>query len=157
MLWKNKNEFTFEGKEYEAEDTVTKCLEESRRWTEVVAAAKVETGARNQRPRDGKAWTVPENGRVKCNIGISWSKATCMVGLGWIVRNSEGDTMLHSRRDFNGVSSLLEARRLGLIWAAESMNSHKLQKVSFELEDYELVGSVNRPKAWPAFQRTMRS
>ena len=32
------------------------------------------------------------------------------------------------------------------------MNSHKVQKVCFELEDYELVGSVNKPKAWPAFR-----
>ncbi|CAN6931637.1 unnamed protein product, partial [Brassica oleracea] len=31
------------------------------------------------------------------------------------------------------------------------MNFHRLQKVCFELEDYELVGSVNKPKAWPAF------
>ena len=152
MLWKNKNAFNFEGKEYEAEDTVTKCREESRRWTEVVATAKAETGNRNQRPRDGNIWIVPKSERVKCNIGISWSKVTCMSGLGWIVRNSEGETLLHSRRTINGVSSLLEARRLGLIWAAESMNSHKLQKVCFELEDYELVGSVNKPKAWPAFR-----
>ncbi|XP_013607847.1 PREDICTED: uncharacterized protein LOC106314531 [Brassica oleracea var. oleracea] len=152
MLWKNKNAFNFEGKEYEAEDTVTKCREESRRWTEVVATAKAETGNRNQRPRDGNIWIVPKSERVKCNIGISWSKVTCMSGLGWIVRNSEGETLLHSRRTINGVSSLLEARRLGLIWAAESMNSHKVQKVCFELEDYELVGSVNKPKAWPAFR-----
>ncbi|XP_013690321.2 uncharacterized protein LOC106394286 [Brassica napus] len=152
MLWKNKNTFNFEGKEYEAEDTVTKCREESRRWTEVVTAAKAETGNRNQRPRDGNVWKVPESERVKCNIGISWSKATCKAGLVWIVKNSEGETLLHSIRDINGVSSLLETRRLGLIWAAESMNSHRLQKVCFELEDYELVGSVNKPKAWPALR-----
>ena len=118
----------------------------------VTASAKAETGNRNQRQMNGKGWTAPETGRVKCNIGISWSKATCMAGLGWIVRNSEGQTLLHSRRAFNGVSSLLEARRLGLIWSAESMISHRFQKVSFELEDHELVGSVNRPKAWPAFR-----
>ncbi|KAG5384519.1 hypothetical protein IGI04_035989, partial [Brassica rapa subsp. trilocularis] len=118
----------------------------------VKAKAKAETGSRNQSQMNGKGWTVPESGRVKCNIGISWSKATCMADLGWIVRNSEGQTLLHSRRAFNGVSSLLEARRLGLIWSAESMISHRFQKVSFELEDHELVGSVNRPKAWPAFR-----
>ena len=127
MLWKNKNAFIFEGKDYEAEDTVMKCREESRRWTMVTAEAKAETGSRNQSQMNGKGWTAPESGRVKCNIGISWSKATCMAGLGWIVRNSEGQTLLHSRRAFNGVSSLLEARRLGLIWSAESMISHRFQ------------------------------
>lgn len=41
--------------------------------------------------------------------------------MAWIVRNCEGNSVIHSRRSFNGVSSLLEARRLGLILATESM------------------------------------
>lgn len=35
LLWKNKNAFVFEGKEYEAEDTVAKVFAEVRRWFEV--------------------------------------------------------------------------------------------------------------------------
>ena len=72
--------------------------------------------------------------------------------MGWIVRNNSGDAMLHSRRAFNGVPSLLEAKRLGLIWAVESMVSHRVPNVSFEIEASELVGSLNRPNAWPAFR-----
>lgn len=89
---------------------------------------------------------------MKCNIGISWIKKTRVAGMGWIVRNSEGVTVLHSRRAFSGVLSLLEAKRLGLVWAAESMLSHKIQRVRFEVEDWEVVGAVNRPKAWPAYR-----
>ncbi|XP_018487613.1 uncharacterized protein LOC108858142 [Raphanus sativus] len=122
MIWKNKNAFMFEGKEYEAEETVAKCFEDSKRWTE--ALEREECDKRNKvigANRDNKV-------------------------------NGDGETMLHSRRAFNGVESLVEARRLGMIWTIESMTHHRLQNVTFEVEAYELVGVVNRPKAWPAFR-----
>lgn len=101
--------------------------------------------------RGNKVWVAPMEGRLKCNVGISWAKDKNLVGVGWIVRNGDEETMLHSRCAFNGVESLVEARRLGMIWAIESMTHHRLQNVTFEVEACELVGVVNRPKAWPAF------
>lgn len=38
-----------------------------------------------------------------------------------------------------------------VVWAIESMISHKMQRVVFALESSFLVGVVNRPKAWPSF------
>lgn len=32
MLWKNRNSFVFEGKSYDAEDTVCKIKEDARQW-----------------------------------------------------------------------------------------------------------------------------
>lgn len=40
MLWKNKNAFVFEGKEYDAETTVPMCFEDFIRWFDVLAASK---------------------------------------------------------------------------------------------------------------------
>lgn len=152
FLWKNKNSFTFEGRDFDAVDTVTKCREEARRWFEALEAANRETREKNCRARKAEVWKPPERGKVKCNIGLSWIKKTSLAGVSWIVRSSDGATLLHSRRAFNGVPSLLEARRLALIWAAESMGAHKIANVSFEMEDSEVVGVVNKPKAWPALR-----
>ncbi|CAN7049241.1 unnamed protein product [Brassica oleracea var. botrytis] len=74
------------------------------------------------------------------------------MGASWIVRNEHGDVLLHSRRAFGNVNSLAEGRFLGLMWAIESMASHRLHKVIFETEAMDLVGVVLRPKAWPAFR-----
>lgn len=99
-----------------------------------------------------KVWKAPEIGRLKCSVGVAWDKKSKLVGLGWLVRNAEGSTVLHSRRAFNGAQSLLEAKRLGLLWSAESMISHRIHKVTFELKYTELKGSFNRPKEWPAYR-----
>ena len=39
-----------------------------------------------------------------------------------------------------------------MIWAIESMASHRLNKVIFETEDADLVGAVKRPRAWPFYR-----
>ncbi|CAN6848281.1 unnamed protein product [Brassica oleracea] len=48
--------------------------------------------------------------------------------------------------------SLAEVRHLTLIWAIESMASHRVNKVIFETEDVELVGAVKRPRVWPSYR-----
>lgn len=55
-----------------------------------------------------------------------------------------------SRRAFNGIGCLLEAKHLGLVWTIESMVSHKINTVIFEVEAPELVGVTMRPRSWPA-------
>lgn len=60
--------------------------------------------------------------------------------------------ILHSRRAFGGMCSMIEAKHFGLLWAMESMCSHKVQKICFEVEAPELVGAVVKPIAWPAFR-----
>lgn len=152
MIWKNKNTFCFEGREFAAEDTVAKCFEDSKRWFDALEEAKVTDSDMNRRSVAKKIWKNPTRNKVKCNIGISWSKETKLAGTGWIVRTNNGGTLLHSRRAFSGVASLMEAKRLGFIWALESVISHRLHNIIFEIEADELVGAINRPKAWPAFR-----
>lgn len=89
---------------------------------------------------------------VKCNIGIKWSKRKRELGAAWILRNSEGSVLLHSRRSFVGVESKDEAHFLSLAWAVESMISHKCRRVYFALEGGVLVQAINSPKAWPSFK-----
>ena len=60
--------------------------------------------------------------------------------------------MIHSRRAFSGINSLLEDKQIGLVWAIQSILSHKIANVCLEIEASELVGVVNRPGAWPAFR-----
>lgn len=71
----NKNAFAFEGKEYDAETIVVKCMEDSKHWLEITNAAKAEEFEISRRQRNKMGWKAPERGRFKCNIGISWSKA----------------------------------------------------------------------------------
>lgn len=59
---------------------------------------------------------------------------------------------MHSRKAFSNIRSLQEGKLLSFVWAAESMFSHKLNKIIFSFEAVELLGALLRPKAWPNFQ-----
>ncbi|KAL0668951.1 hypothetical protein Bca4012_031655 [Brassica carinata] len=47
---------------------------------------------------------------------------------------------------------LRRRERESLLWAIESMQSHHVTKVIFEVDFADLVGAVTKPKAWPAFR-----
>ncbi|KAG2332536.1 hypothetical protein Bca52824_003716 [Brassica carinata] len=135
------------------EATVNKIQDDCRHWFEVVQAGEnSKVGSRNLH-LNGNRWRPPSAGKLKCNLGIAWSKGKSLAGTSWIVRDARGEVLMHSRRRaFSGIHSLLEAKHFGLTWAIESMLSHKIVNVCLEIEASELVGVVKRPKAWPAFR-----
>ncbi|CAN6803503.1 unnamed protein product [Brassica oleracea] len=151
MLWKNKNAFEFEGKEYAVEATVEKIKDDARQWFEVHLPTV--NNEETCRRRNSKVqWKAPSAGILKCNVGVAWTKSTKLAGAAWFVRDSREVVQLHSRRAFSGIDSLVEAKHLALVWAIESMAFHKINKVFFEVEAPDLVGAITRPRAWPAFR-----
>ena len=83
---------------------------------------------------------------------MKWSNVKKELGAVWILRNSEGTVLLHSRRSFLGVWTKDEAFYLSLAWAIESMISLRCQRVYFAIEGGMLVNAINRLKAWPSFK-----
>ncbi|CAN6826845.1 unnamed protein product, partial [Brassica oleracea var. botrytis] len=81
-----------------------------------------------------------------------WSKRNKTLGAAWVLKNCGGEILLHSRRVFANVEFFVDAKFLALLWATESMQSHHVTKVIFEVDFADLVGAVTKPKAWPAFR-----
>nr|VDD52511.1 unnamed protein product [Brassica oleracea] len=84
--------------------------------------------------RRNVGWVVPPRQFVKCNIGMKWSNVKMELGAAWILINSEGTLLLHSRRSFLRVWTKDEAYYLSLAWAIESMVSLRCQRVYFAIE-----------------------
>ncbi|AAG03119.1 F5A9.24 [Arabidopsis thaliana] len=66
--------------------------------------------------------------------------------------NWDGIVLLHSRRSFAPISSKADALLRCLLWAMESMASHKIDNIIFAFQDKSLIGAVLRPRAWPSFK-----
>lgn len=66
-------------------------------------------------------WTRPPPGYLKCNIGVSWVNNHDMCGVGWILRDDKGTTILHSRLAFSNVGSQKEAELMAIQWAVCDM------------------------------------
>lgn len=160
-LWKNRNSFVFESKSFSPFETAQKIKDDVNGWfaaqsldSGLVQEAGIEAGllAEVSPSVIGEVWSPPPSGWVKCNVGVSWSRRNSVAGAAWVLRDEVGMVLIHSRRAFSHILSLQDASLFSLVWAVESMVSHKLCKVVFAFEDSVLVGAVNRPKAWPSFR-----
>ncbi|XP_010436305.1 PREDICTED: uncharacterized protein LOC104720029 [Camelina sativa] len=159
-IWTNRNSLTFEGKCFNARETVEKIREEVAEWFEAQCVGEEGESLLNQIQSEGQRNEVTQTGRwkkppenwLKCNVGASWSRRNQNAGGAWVLRDDRGVVLLHSRRSFANIHSKGDASLRCLLWAFESMASHKVDNVIFALSDKELVGAAMRPSAWPSFK-----
>lgn len=74
--------------------------------------------------REQIKWKQPPDLWLKCNIGITWAKDISVAGGAWLLRDSRGEVLLHSRRAFAHVVSMQEAQLTVVIWTMKSMQNH---------------------------------
>lgn len=60
--------------------------------------------------------------------------------------------LLYSRRAFLSINVKQDTQFLGLMWAIESMRSHRVENVIFALQEEVLVKAIIRPVAWPSYR-----
>jgi len=152
-LWKNRNSLVFEGMVFLLNDMIVKIKEDSEKWflaqqvekEDEVKNDKVYASAR-------KVWKPPDKPWLKCNIASTWDKLKKVGGAAWVLRNSEGVVLLHSRRVFSGIQSKQDAALECWLWALESLRSLKIRRVILAVEEKYLMDAVLRPSAWPSFK-----
>lgn len=149
LIWKNRNSLLFEGKSFPPNKTVEKAYDDTRQWSNA------------QRRRDGdmtantdiqQGWVKPAMGRLKCNIGFAWSQAKTNSGAAWVLRDSTGSVLLHSRRSYAEVLSCFDAKIKSWEWALESMRSLHQRNVTFAASSMEVIKALHKPQEWPAFR-----
>ncbi|XP_018475855.1 uncharacterized protein LOC108847163 [Raphanus sativus] len=99
------------------------------------------------------SWIKPPVGALKCNLGFSWVNAQRKCGVSWILRDSQGTTISHSRRSYSSVRSRHEASMRALFWAVECMKNMRQNYVIFEASAEEIREVVLSPGLFPHLSR----
>lgn len=82
-------------------------------------------------------------------MGASWSAVTQTCGAAWVVSDSAGTTLVHSRRSFSGVLSGVQADLIPLSWSAEAMVDLKFRNVIFECCSGKVAEIFSNPLSHP--------
>lgn len=86
-LWKNRNDFIFEGKIYEAIEIVNKALEDWREWSQAQAdVAPCEESSLAPTMNAKPPWEPPLENWLKCDVGIFWCRHSFIAGVAWVLR-----------------------------------------------------------------------
>ncbi|XP_023632598.1 uncharacterized protein LOC111828569 [Capsella rubella] len=153
LLWKNRNSLVFEGMTFMIKEMVRKIREDTDLWFLAQQVEQEEvSGVVAKSTIYKNSWRPPDKPWLKCNIASLWDKEKKRGGAAWVLRNSEGTVLLHSRRSFSFMDSKNDAEICCWRWAIESMRSLKVIRVIFAVEAKDLVDAVSRPHAWPAFK-----
>lgn len=151
LIWKNRNFLFFEGKRSWPVDTFNRIKKESYNWflAQIVDSNITQEASKKKELR--AVWKSPPTDWVKCNVGCSWSKENHTCGGAWVMSDSQGIVLMHSRRSFSCIPSRDEAKLKCLIWALNSMKDHHMNKVIFASKDHDILGAILRPRASPSF------
>lgn len=86
-------------------------------------------------------------------MAASWLNNSVNSGGAWIVRNGEGETLMHSRRSFSSVDNPLDADLCSLLWSIKAMRDLRVNKIIFESSSSILresfLNPLLHPQAWP--------
>lgn len=98
-LWKNRNDFLFQSKDYSAPDTVRKAMEDTKKWKgrneEKIAEVKTTTSSKKI-----FKWKPPKHNWIKCNTDGSWTKDNQRQGIGWVSRDHSGKLLCAGAQRF---------------------------------------------------------
>ncbi|OAP19763.1 hypothetical protein AXX17_AT1G43730 [Arabidopsis thaliana] len=98
-LWKNRNKNLFEGIGLMTNLIIAKAFEDCQEWC--LAQENLMNSSLTHKAAGAQNWNAPRSGDLKCNIGYAWSKHHQVSGASWVVRNSNGIVLLHSRRSYS--------------------------------------------------------
>lgn len=150
QIWKARNKLCFEQVQSTATDIVSKATEEAVVWLNLHGNLTKDTMV----PPDSSAvvstWSKPPPSFLKCNVGASWSTTSSVSGAGWIIRNSTGRVLSHSRRALRRATSSFQAHLMALSWASAAVIDLKLKNVVFEFSSPEAAEALNNPLKHPS-------
>ncbi|KAL0804916.1 hypothetical protein Bca101_097407 [Brassica carinata] len=97
-------------------------------------------------------WKPPPSGWIKCDIGSAWSSSKNESGASWVLRDSDGNVLLHGRRSFSAIYSRMDASMESWLWAIDSLKNLHFGSIIFASDDKDLVAAVTKPSAWPSLK-----
>lgn len=144
QIWKARNALIFKETSTEPHRIATIAFEEADLWAKAQSSVPgTELSIKT------KTWCSPPEGSLKCNVGVSWINSRRNCGVSWILRDSGGITLMHSRRSYSNIKSKQEACLYAMMWAFESMHSLRHNNIIFEAASVETRQALLYPTTVP--------
>lgn len=152
-LWKNRNELSIKGVEFDAVETVQKAKEDMLEWQ---GRMRGDNTVEKQQPipnaNTTNRWKPPPRGWVKCNVDGSWSQNRNHCGIGWVLRNEIGNVLWSGARKLHMLGSVLETEVEALRWSIQMVTSLNYEHIIFETDSKQVIDIVSNVNEWPNFR-----
>ncbi|XP_010445342.1 PREDICTED: uncharacterized protein LOC104727993 [Camelina sativa] len=130
-LWKNRNELVFKGRKFEAEEVTRRAVEDSEEWRNRKEGTALQITPRVDRGVSGQ-WRPPPNQWLKCNTDASWHHDHNRCGIGWVLRNEQGEVIWVGARALPKPKTAMEAEVEAMRWALLMVSRFQYKNIIFE-------------------------
>ena len=148
-IWKNRNEFIYKGKDYDAPSMVRKAREDMEEWR---SRKEVEESVVKNpiRAPSIERWKPPPQNWIKCNTDGAWKKDSESCGVGWVSRDQSGKLVWAGARELPTLGSPIKFEAEAIRWAIHTLVGFNYQQVIVETDSLELTKMINGTEApWP--------
>ncbi|XP_048615896.1 uncharacterized protein LOC125588541 [Brassica napus] len=151
-IWKNRNEFVFQGRDYDVIATVVKAREDEREWRSREEVKK-DGGQTAPKEEPVRRWRPPPPTWIKCNTDGAWNKESRDGGVGWIARDHQGNLVWAGARKLSNMRSALEVEVEACRWAVQTLSGFGYTRVIIETDSLMLKRLITKEEAmWPTLQ-----
>ncbi|XP_006285328.2 uncharacterized protein LOC17880260 [Capsella rubella] len=103
----------------------------------------------------GKLWIHPPYGTLKCNIHSSWINESSFSGGAWVLRNHEGDVMLHARDAFRPCYNRIASELKCVLWSLSSLHDLHYDICEVWLDCKAAWEAITNPVSWPKYRASL--
>ncbi|XP_010507162.1 PREDICTED: uncharacterized protein LOC104783743 [Camelina sativa] len=136
------NSLLFQGKEFSALELTEKAKEDEDEWR-LQKPPQQHTEAHQSTNSATTSWIPPPTDWIKCNSDGAWSENGTNTGLGWVVRNENGQVLWVEMRAMPRVNTVLESEIIALRNAVLMLSRFNYRKLIFESDSQQLVSIMN--------------
>ncbi|CAA7047415.1 unnamed protein product [Microthlaspi erraticum] len=144
-IWKSRNDLCYNSKSYDAQEVVTKTLDDVKEWFDNQPQGRVPQTRNAAAPQ---RWKPPTGGTFKCNSDASWKLGSDKCSVGWILRDSTGNGKWFGEKVYPTLLSSLEAEAAAMVWAMRVLDNMGYGEVVFETDSQVLFQAIKDPQQW---------
>ncbi|KAG7593406.1 Reverse transcriptase domain [Arabidopsis thaliana x Arabidopsis arenosa] len=151
-IWKARNSTLYAGKANDPNFVLVTALEASDEWLKQQVISDQE-GLRLQRRNPGLVtrWVKPAVGQLKCNLHAFWVKNTVHYGGAWLVRDHNGEVILHAREAFIPMVNRVAAELRCFLWCLQSLHNVRIYSCEIWSDCNAAIQAITQPLAWPKY------
>ncbi|XP_024012275.1 uncharacterized protein LOC112086773 [Eutrema salsugineum] len=133
---------------YRALTVINKAKEDSEEWAqrkEVIKLTVKPLSASVSR----SSWRPPPDGWLKCNVDGARDDNHRRSGIGWILRDSNGEALWAGTKSLPLLKSVIDTEAEALRWAMVCISNLSYKNVFFESDSKTLVDALKDETPWP--------
>ena len=146
-IWKSRNKLIFQKKNMHWKTVLRYAKDDAQEWKGIDfndGRGRATTVRQNQECEDIRRWSLPTNGRIKCNVDGSFRNENTEATAGWLYRDEEGQYKGSAQARGMKVGTALEGELQAILMAIQHCWTQGFRRIIIESDCRKAIDIINK-------------